>query len=186
MTSPVTPRVYTAHQMEMLTFPLPTKSKFLLPPVTSVLLVASVSSGGSVAPLIPGAVLLLVLQTPWFSPLQAHHLSTLSHTCIIHSSLLTRSYLHRNMLVSHISARASFDSSSLGTIFPLSFQRKQLQCLHFLTSLPLLADVKSQSPGFSSSILVTPLICWILLYGTFEDLLNLLQRPFFLWILVFP
>lgn len=54
--------------MEMLTFPLPTKSKFMLPVVTRVLLVASVSSGESVAPLIPRAVL-LVLQTPWFSPL---------------------------------------------------------------------------------------------------------------------
>ena len=108
------------------------------------------------------------------------------HACIIHSSLPTHSYLHRDMLVSHISAKASFNSSSLGAIFSLLFQSKQLWYLHFLTSLPLLAYVQSQSPGFSSSLLVTSLTCWILFYGTFEDLLSLLQRPFFLWIFSFP
>lgn len=63
-----------------------TKAKFLLHLITCVLLITF-----CYPPPIQGSILLPVLQTPWFSSSQVCHLFTLSHTCIIYSSLLAHS-----------------------------------------------------------------------------------------------
>lgn len=81
-----------------------------------------------------------MLSSSWCSRPRGSHLSRYITyyliCCIIHSSLPTHSYLHRNMLACHISA--SFDSSSLGATFPLLFQSKQLLMSSFLHLPPTL------------------------------------------------
>lgn len=51
-----------------------------------------------------------------------------------------------------------------------------------LDTFPILACVKPHGPGFSSSLLVTSLTCWILLYRISKYLQDLVPHPLFFWI----